>query len=64
MIKSQIWLQLDKKVSIISNVPTDPDSNRKKNVKNKQEQLLFYKSLQMGLLAITLSYTKFITSNK
>ena len=50
--------------SIISNVRTHPDSNRKNNEKNWLNATTFDKTLQMGLLELNLSDTDIITSSR
>ena len=62
LIKSHLGFQLAKEVSIISNVPNDPDSKKKKNDKEWISAVILFRTVQMGLLAKTLSYTEFNTS--
>ena len=49
---------------MIFNVPTHPDSNEKNKGLEKRVATTFYKTLQMRLLAITLSYSEFMTSRR
>ena len=52
------------KVSILSNAPTHPGLNTKKNDKKWVVAIIFYWKLQMVWLIITLPYTEFITSGR
>ena len=63
MIKFHFRFRLEREVSIISNAPTHPNSNKKKNDEEQIGAITFLRSLQIG--SFEKNYrTVFITSSR